>query len=376
MRVLILGWEFPPYVTGGLGVYCYELTQRLKQKGLDIIYVMPKRAKKAEAGFVKLIEVGPGMEFGSYDGKDAKIFKGDIEEYNDLVVKRCMREKFDVIHAQDWMVFPAAVELRKRTGKPLICHVHSIEYLRTPHDPWNYVVDKEKWGYSHADLVIANSNYMKDNLVQKLGVDPNKVIVIYNAVDQASFGDKFRQEHNLGDSKVVLYFGRLFVQKGPDYFLKAARRVLDRYKNVKFLVAGTGDMTKQLVDESVRMGISDKIMFLGFVPDADKAKYYAVSDVYVLPSVAEPFGITVLEAIASGTPTVISKQSGVAEVVKSAFKVDFWDTERMANMILGLLMHPPMKREMSRNGQREIRRLSWENIADETIHAYNAVMRG
>ncbi|RLG21061.1 hypothetical protein DRN74_03425 [Candidatus Micrarchaeota archaeon] len=376
MRVLILGWEFPPYITGGLGVYCYELTKQLSAKGIDVIYVLPKRMKKVRSDFVKVVEVGPGFEFGSYNEKEAMVFKGSIEDYNNLLVKRCLHESFDVIHAQDWMVFDAAVRLKKITGKPLICHAHAIEYMRTPHDPWSYIVEKEKTGYYNADLIIANSYYMKRNLVEKLGVDPRKIVVIYNAVDQERFEQQFRREHGLGNSKIVLYLGRLFVQKGPDYFLNAAKKVVERFRNVKFLIAGTGDMLPQLIKQAIDLGISDKVMFLGFVPEEEKPKYYAISDVYVLPSVSEPFGITVLEAVAAGTPVVISKESGASEVVRSAFKVDFWDVNKMAELILGLLMYPPMAREMSRNGKKEIKHLTWDKIAEETIKAYKMAVYG
>lgn len=379
-RVLMLGWEFPPFRSGGLGTHCYHLTKALSSLGTNIIFLMPKNPHHIKCDYMKIVEVDPAMMVGPYSRTETVgenygwNFFDDVWKYNYLCVGHALKEEFDLIHCHDWLTSIAAIEIKKRTGKPLVATIHSTEYDRTGGlSPNSWILDRERNVIRVADLIITVSEFMKRQLVERFNADPNKIVVIYNAIDHENWAVQEVKKRFPGQ-KVVLFLGRLTIQKGPDFFLKAAKKVLEKNSNVRFVIGGKGDMLPQLIKESIALGISDKVMFLGYVSPEEMADLYAAADVFVLPSVSEPFGITVLEAIASGTPAIISKQSGVREVVKNAFVVDFWDVDEMANKILALITYPPLHKTMRESGLREICDYTWKWVARDTIdRAYNHV---
>ena len=298
-------------------------------------------------------------------------FFNQVKAYTIKAVEAVKDEDCDVIHCHDWLTFPAGIEVKKEKHKPLVITMHSTEYDRSPLSPNEWIVETEWRGMYEADRIITVSEYMKSRIMEKYNVPGDKIDVVYNAVDSSSYGGN-SISFGLGD-RIVLFLGRLAIQKGPDYFLEAARKVLEVEKDVKFLVVGTGHMLPQLIKKSIDMGISNNVYFTGYVDSI--REYYKMADVYVMPSVSEPFGITALEAMASGTPLILSKQSGVSEVVNHCMTVDFWDVNEMANKIIGILRYAPLKREMGVNGFREAQGFNWLNVADKTISLYSRVCR-
>ncbi|MFN4243398.1 MAG: glycosyltransferase family 4 protein [Tepidisphaerales bacterium] len=453
MRVLMLGWEFPPFITGGLGTACYGLTRALSVLGHDIVFVLPRPAATPFSSQVTLAppttpgaaprpvemqlepfervvfrtveSAGPRGPSGAYDrpaptqvsvvretivtqrvrearpdesatprrpppGAEGpepppppspypKDLLAEVQRYADLVRELATRERFDVIHAHDWMTFPAALAVAAATNKPLVVHVHSTEFDRAGNNVDQRVYDIERRGMQGAARVIAVSHLTRSLCVSHYGVDPSKVEVIHNAVElphgpagrAAELPTTFRIAAN---EKIVLFLGRITFQKGPEYFLAAARRVLEVLPNVRFVMAGTGDLVRQVMDLAVQMGIGSKVLFTGFLRGPDVQRLYDLADVYVMPSVSEPFGIAPLEAMRQGVPVIISRQSGVAEVLKHALKVDFWDVGDLADKIIAVLRHPPLAAALREHGALEVSRLSWADAARAVEDVYRKAM--
>lgn len=377
MRVLMLGWEFPPAKTGGLGTHCYELVKNLSERGIKVILLIPKRTEnvKYDIPNVEVIEVGssalspynttrPDDEFEKGYGWN---FFEEVKAFNKRCVEIAKKKKFDVIHCHDWMTVEAGIELKKITGKPLVFTVHSTEYDRTANIyPMNFIVEVEKRGIEEADLVITVSRNMKKQLIERYGADETKIIVIYNGINISKYFGLIKKS-NKG---VVLFLGRLTNQKGPYFFLHTAKKVLEKRKDVMFIVAGQGEQLPELVRIAIGLDIMDNVIFTGYLSEEELLQAYAMADVYVMPSVAEPFGITALESIASGTPVIISKNAGVAEKIMHCFKVDFWDTHEMANKIICLLKYPILGECMRKNSYKEIINFGWDGVAEETISVY------
>ena len=369
----MVGWEFPPFYTGGLGIHCYHLTRNLSAQGVNITFLMPKNRFHPKSDYMKIVEVDSSFMPGPYaslrkvgENYDGNLFD-NIWKYNQLCLAYALQEKFDLIHCHDWMTAIAGIAIKQATGKPLVITIHSTEYDRTGSlspNPW--VLDRERNMVQIADVIITVSEAMKRQLIERFNADPNKIVVIYNAIDHENWAIQ-QVRGRFPNEKIVLFLGRLTLQKGPDFFLKAAKRVLEKEKDVTFVIGGKGDMLPQLIRQAIELGISDKVMFLGYVPDDELPQLYSAADVFVLSSVSEPFGITVLEAIASGTPTIMTKQSGVREVVKHAFAVDFWDIDEMANKMLALITYSPLHKSMRENGKREISSYTWDKVAGRTI---------
>lgn len=382
MRVLMLGWEFPPAKTGGLGTHCYELVRKLGSKSVNVILLIPKRSQNIKHNIpnVEIEEVGsvPIMPYNSTRESTVTFEKGygwnflkEVEVFNKKCVEAALKKKFDVIHCHDWITMNAGIEVKKKTGKPLVITVHSTEYDRTANIyPLNSIVDIEKRGVQEADLIITVSKQMKQQLVERYGADERKIRVIYNGINASKyFGLTPKQRKN-----IVLFLGRLTNQKGPWFFLHAAKKVLEKKNDVTFVIAGQGDKMAELIKQSIDMGIGDHVLFTGYLTEEEVNYAYAMADVYVMPSVAEPYGITALEAVASGTPVIVSKNAGVAEEIKHCFKVDFWDTHEMADKILGILKYPVLGECMRRNGYSEIKKFGWERTADQTIDVYRSLL--
>lgn len=386
MRIAMLGWEFPPFVSGGLGVHCYELTRALCQKGAQVDFYMPVTGKTVVSPHpsLRIIEVAktelrPYLFF-SKSGQNAtygeNLMKAVSEYWEKCiasVVERSSQQKYDLIHTHDWLTSKAGSSLRTKLSIPLVQTFHSTEFDRTSW-PWQYILDVERSAAESADLIIAVSNRTREQ-VKRLGADERKIRVVYNGVDSEKFSsvkmDGQAAEKLKKDKKIVLFLGRLTEQKGPVQFLHAAKKVLAKNPNVLFVVAGKGELLPLLINMSLELGISNDVKFLGYVPEDEQAKLYKLADVYVMPSTSEPFGITALEAMSSGVPVIISKTSGVAEIVRSAIRVDFWDINAMAEKILAVLKYDTLRATMSYLSVAEAAHYSWERTAEETMKVYN-----
>lgn len=392
----MLGWEFPPYHSGGLGTACYGLTKGLSSEGVNVTFVLPSLHKNIESDFVKLI--GANIKFKTIDSplsgymttasyrqtvaKNAPTkmsmygqdLMDEVYRFSRRVKTIAKRESFDVIHAHDWLTYQAGINAKSVSGKPLVVHVHATEFDRCASENINrQVYNIEKRGMRAADRVITVSNFTKGQVLEHYDVDPSKIDVVHNAVEIKSYADNPNPAFTKTD-KIVLFLGRITIQKGPEHFLWTAKRVLEKMPDTKFVVAGSGDMERYMIDMASQLGIAKNVLFTGFLrgPDIDAA--YRMADVYVMPSLSEPFGITPLEAMMHGTPTIISKQSGVSEVVNHALKVDFWDIDEMANKILAILQYPGLSDTMKENGYHEVRKFDWKIPARKCAEVYNKVM--
>ncbi|MCK5175261.1 MAG: glycosyltransferase family 4 protein, partial [Planctomycetes bacterium] len=291
-------------------------------------------------------------------------------------VRLAMSEDFDVIHAHDWMTYPAGIAVAAVMGKPLIVHVHSTEFDRSGEHVNQMVYDIERQGFHAADKIIAVSHFTRNIIISRYGVSGEKIEVVYNGVDRSGNGNhNFNTKAGIAsDEKIVLFLGRITMQKGPEYFLMAAKKVLEEVDNVKFVMAGSGDMMHRTIEMAAGMGIGQKVLFTGFLHGEDVQKVYEMADLYVMPSVSEPFGIAPLEALNHDVPVLISKQSGVAEVLTHVLKVDFWDVTEMANKIIAVLKYPPLQMTLREHGNFEVRKLRWVDAAHKCAKVYGDIM--
>jgi glycosyltransferase involved in cell wall biosynthesis len=385
----MFGWEFPPHNSGGLGVACYGLTRALSQLGLDVIFVMPKKldvgAPWARFVFADMPQVkfrGINSTITAYSTSSTKTsmmswktpgaaiygrdLMSDVLRYALAGREIAQDEDFDVIYAHDWLSFGAGIMAKEATGKPLIAHVHATEIDRTGNratvNPDVFELERE--GMEEADIVIAVSDYTKQMIVKEYGIPASKIRVVHNGIDEETMPKgggwlpRMRQLKAAG-YKIVLFLGRITLQKGPDYFVRVAKRVSEKNSKVMFVVSGSGDMEGGIMQLAAQLGVSDRVLFTGFVTGPERYEMYSTADLFAMPSVSEPFGITPLEAMKTGTPVLVSKQSGISEVVKHALKVDFWDVDEMANKILTLVDHPGLSQTLTENALMEANRLTW-----------------
>lgn len=427
MKVLMFGWEFPPHIAGGLGTACYGLTRGLAKNNIEVIFVVPKAYGDEDERFVKIVNASD-VESLYGDTKQSDIWdkltfvhinsnmvpyvspeefelysdeykKSTITTHGDIWKERfnfsgkyganLMEEvaryamvaaqvaknfegQFDVIHAHDWLTYYAGIAAKRVSGKPLVVHIHATEFDRSGENINHEVYDIERNGMQAADCVIAVSNLTRNIVIEKYGIDPDKVVTVHNAVSFAS-KEHENAERNL-DDKIVTFLGRITYQKGPDYFVEAAAKVLKRLDNVRFVMAGSGDMMNHIIRRVAKLGIADRFHFTGFLKGDDVQKMFSMSDVYVMPSVSEPFGISPLEAMHSNVPVIISKQSGVAEVLDYAIKVDYWDVDALADAIFGLIEYPTMAHMSVRKGLKEVTALKWEKAAAQVGAIYRSVI--
>jgi glycosyltransferase involved in cell wall biosynthesis len=421
MKVLMFGWEFPPHISGGLGTACYGLVKGMNHHNQEVIFVVPKLWGDEEplADFVNASDVqidyrekrfkklwknltylevssflvpylGPEefKKFTDYavhdrtdveesifsnkfefSGKYGKNLMEEVSRYA-LVAGQIAKDKpeFDIIHAHDWLAFPAGIAAKEISGKPLVVHVHATEYDRSGESVNQPVYDIERAGMHAADHIVAVSQLTKNILVKKYGVPASKVTVLHNAVLDASI-IKSEYEKKVPE-KIVTFLGRITFQKGPEYFVEAAKKVIDRDPNVRFVMAGSGDLLNRMIDRVAELKMGTRFHFTGFLKGDDVDHMYAISDVYVMPSVSEPFGIAPLEAVRHNTPVIISKQSGVAEVLRNAIKVDFWDVDAMADAIFALLHYEGISRMFKELGSEELKKLKWEHVAAKLVSVY------
>ena len=365
----MIGWEYPPFKAGGLATHCYGLTRSLADNNVNIDFYMPKTKNNVSSDKTNLNikEIGE-VDIFPYDRPDNKDLTGGFFEkvyrYNDLVVSR-VKGNYDLIHCHDWLTMKAGVTLKEKMNIPMVLTVHSTEFDRSGWlNPNQWFIDIERDGMKKADQIIAVSNFTKKVIVDKYGINPKKISVVHNAVYPILEGKK---------QKIVLFLGRLTLQKGPEFFLKSAKKVLE-YENCKFVVAGIGDMLPDLIEKAVAMGIADKIIFTGRLSEEEVKYIYQVASVYVMPSVSEPFGITALEAISAGTPTIASRTAGFSEAFKNCLKVDFWDTDEMANKIISILRYEPLRKTLKENGKQEIDLFTWDNVAKKTLKVYREIL--
>ncbi len=425
MRVLMFGWEFPPHISGGLGTACYGLVKGMNHHNQEVIFVVPKlwgdeepladfvngsdiRIDYREKRFKKFwknltyLEVssflvpylGPEQfkKFTDYSihdrtdvdesifsnkfefsGKYGKNLMEEVSRYA-LVAAQIARDKsnFDIIHAHDWLAFPAGIAAKEISGKPLVVHVHATEYDRSGESVNQPVYDIERAGMHAADHIVAVSQLTKNIIVKKYGVPASKITVLHNAVLDASI-IKSKYEKKVPE-KIVTFLGRITFQKGPEYFVEAAKKVIERDPNVRFVMAGNGDLLNRMIDRVAELRMATKFHFTGFLKGDDVDHMYAISDVYVMPSVSEPFGIAPLEAVRHNTPVIISKQSGVAEVLRNAIKVDFWDVDSMADAIFALLHYEGISRMFKELGSEELKNLKWEHVAAKLVSVYEKTL--
>lgn len=366
------------------------LARSLAGKGLGITFVLPQK-KDYNIDFLNLVfadikfskNLASSYTSSNIFSSESKLANAASDFVSAALIfgKRAgeIIRKYnpDIIHAHEWLTFPAAIVAKKITGKPLVVHVHSSEFDRSGgHYPNQQVYQIEKEGLESADAIVSVSNFTKNMLVDKYGINPDKVRVVYNGVEEftpKTLSPALKPLKDLG-YKIVLYLGRITLHKGPDYFVKAAQKVLQFNPKTLFVVAGSGEMQEAMITEAAHLGILDKMMFTGFLRGEEKDRIYQAADVYVLPSVSEPFGITPLEAIANGTPALVSKQSGVSEVLKNVLKTDFWDTDDMADKILAVLNYSSLKTDLRNESSKELPNINWDQAARKTIDIYNQLI--
>ncbi|NJK86941.1 MAG: glycosyltransferase family 4 protein [Bacteroidales bacterium] len=428
MRVLMFGWEFPPHISGGLGTASYGLTKGLNSiGGVDILFVVPKAFGDEDQRSLRLIDASE-VEISSRTVDYKNFFKNisfievnsqlipytSPEEYETLVEQTKTKQKrfiqttfsgklsfsggygpnlfqeianyaaiasiigvnydFEVIHAHDWLTYPAGIAAKFVSGKPLVIHVHATDFDRSGGSVNPAVYEIEKRGMEIADKIITVSNLTRNIVIEKYGIDPDKVVTVYNAVEPMKNGERIKVEKGITD-KIVTFLGRVTLQKGPEYFIEAAYQVLSRMENVRFVMAGSGDMLNRMIARAASLRIGEKFHFTGFLHGDDVYQMYQMSDVYVMPSISEPFGISPLEALQSNVPVIISRQSGVAEILKHAIKIDFWDIHGMADAIFGILNYEGIQKMFKKYAKEEVDNLKWENTAHKVREIYSSVTK-
>ena len=430
----MFGWEFPPHIAGGLGTACYGMTRGLARNDVEVIFVMPRASGDEDERFVKVvnasdvearycdskiegaddimrkisfIHIDSNMvpyispeEFETYregyertgkkfweregdswtqrytfSGKYGANLMEEVARYAVVAaeVARQLEGQFDVIHAHDWLTYFAGIAAKRVSGKPLVVHMHATSFDRSSSDNIDTrVYAIERAGMAAADRVIAVSNLTRNIVIEKYNIPAEKVVTVHNAV---RFAEKENELPERGvDDKIITFLGRITFQKGPDYFVEAAAKVLKRVPNVRFVMAGSGDMMNHVIRRVARLGIADRFHFTGFLRGDDVHKMFRLSDVYIMPSVSEPFGISPLEAMRSNVPVIISKQSGVAEVLDYAVKVDYWDVDAMADAIYGLITYPALANMFAKKGLEEVTNLKWNNAAAKIKKIYQEVI--
>jgi glycosyltransferase involved in cell wall biosynthesis len=429
----MLGWEFPPFITGGLGTACYGLTKAMDQLGVQVTFVLPRTVESKYSTHVKLLTPSSRSKTASFSVSEMKnvkfrtidsplqpystpdLYRQRIEEtlrqkqrlhggailsasqliegidyagdmytevhrYAALAAELAKTEEFDIVHAHDWMTYPAGIVVSAITGTPLVVHVHSTEFDRSGEHVNQMIYDIERQGMERAHKVIAVSYYTRSIIISRYGISGDKVEVVHNGVERNNNNNNNNNDWSLDetgikkDEKIVLFLGRITMQKGPEYFLRAAQKVLEVMDNVKFVMAGSGDLMHSAVEMAAELGIGHKVLFTGFLRGEDVQRIYKMADLYVMPSVSEPFGIAPLEALNHDVPVIISKQSGVSEVLTHALKVDFWDVNEIANKIIAVLKYPPLQITLRNYGGSEVRKLRWKDSAAKCLKIYEEML--
>ena len=423
----MFGWEFPPHISGGLGTASYGLTKGMATlDDLEVIFVVPKvwgdedqnivrviGANKVPVAYKKILYKGSKkhiekievsskivpytdpedfwnvvsteesthsfyiqtdekgrVEFsGKYDGS----LMDEIQKYAIVAAVIAEENEFDIIHAHDWLAYPAGIAAMQVSGKPLVIHVHATDFDRSGGSVNPDVYKIEKSGMDAASKIITVSNLTREIVINKYNIDPGKVETVYNAVEPVEKPTDMVSQKGF-DGKIVTFLGRITLQKGPEYFIEAAYKVLKVMPDIRFVMAGSGDMMEKMIRRAATLKITDRFHFTGFLKGRDVFTMLAMSDVYIMPSVSEPFGISPLEAMQSNVPVIISKQSGVAEILTHTVKTDFWDIDAMADAIYGILNYPALSKMFIKKGKEEVIRLKWDNSARHVKDIYDRVI--
>jgi glycosyltransferase involved in cell wall biosynthesis len=403
MKVLTFGWEFPPSKNGGLGVACHGLTRELIRDGVEVIFVLPKTQDVKGAGkflfadnerlltvrhtdaFLRpyaqgdtTIDVIVGFDRAGKPITKSRTIIDEVHRFAHQASLIAREEEFDIIHAHDWTSYLAGVAAKIVSGKKLVLHVHATSFDQAAGDNVDPSIFKiECESFAIADTVITVSEYTRRIIISKHGVSPDKVVVVHNGCDAhevPKLPPTLAQLKAQG-KKIVLYHGRISIQKGVDYFVNAARRVVDVDPNVIFVISGWGDMTRQIIEQVGALGLSEHVLFAGALWEEERDRMYQSADLVVMPSVSEPFGLVPLEALQQGTPSIITKQSGVGEVLSHVLKVDFWDTDEMANQILSALRYPVIREQMVKEGKEQLKQISWKKAAENIQNIYRNLLQ-
>ena len=418
MKVLMFGWEYPPHVFGGLATANFGISEGLHAQGdVEITLCLPRPFGDEDHTYARIVamncvpivyknvdrdyvkqRIGNLMDpdeyyrfrdhiyadFGymhvndlgcmEFAGGYPSNLNEEINNYSIIAGQVARAEEFDIIHAHDWLTYPAGIAAKEATGKPLVVHVHATDFDRSGGRVNPVVFDIEKRGMEAADKVITVSNLTRNTVIEKYGIPADKVVTVYNAVDPIR-SDYNNFVHKGLDEKIVTFLGRITMQKGPEFFIEAAHKVLQKMDNVRFVMAGNGDMMEKMVRRAASLKIMDKFSFTGFLRGHDVYSMLRMSDLYVMPSVSEPFGISPLEAMQSNVPVLISYQSGVAEILTYAIKTDFWDVDAMADAMYGVLNYPSLGKMFAKYGKEEVDSLKWENSARQIKKVYDSVVR-
>ena len=422
----MFGWEFPPHITGGLGTACYGITKSLAKQNVNILFVVPRAYGNEDRRYATLQDAAgipsrytgssarnywkavlykevkanlfpyssPGIKeemtehntlksrteennensgFIPFSGKYGTDLWNEIERYTAVTSILAAKENFDIIHAHEWLTFPAAIAAKKISAKPLVVHIHATEFDRNGRNVNGNIYDIEKKGLEVSDKIITVSNYTRDMIIKRYGIPPAKVVTVHNGVDRNAYCKNSEQQVH-SNEKVVTFLGRITFQKGPEYFLEAAYMVLQKQGNVRFVMAGSGDLKDKIARRAEVLGISSKVTFPGFLKSDEIRKLFSRTDLYVMPSVSEPFGISTLEALQSGIPVIISKQSGVSEVIRNAIKVDYWDIHALADAVYGVLNYKSLAKILSSKGCKEVEKLHWQKTGSQILNVYKSLV--
>ncbi|MBN2175076.1 MAG: glycosyltransferase family 4 protein [Bacteroidales bacterium] len=422
----MFGWEFPPHISGGLGTACYGMTKGLLKQGAEVLFVVPKAYGDEDQRAVRIVNASDVsvniqdseffqfaknltyMEIGSnlipyLDPEEFKKITRETKLQKELRKKSVFAKKFefsgkygenlmeevsryalvggaiaeeydfDLIHAHDWLTYYAGIAAKKVSGKPLVVHIHATEFDRTGENVNTFVYEIEKAGMMAADRVIAVSNLTRNVVIEKYGIDPNKVVTVHNAIEPVDKPEVLNIKKAVKE-KIVTFLGRITFQKGPEYFIETAYKILQKDRNVRFVMAGSGDMLNRMIRRVAQLKIADRFHFTGFLRGEAVDQMFALSDVFVMPSVSEPFGLVPLEAMRTNVPVIVSKQSGVAEVLKHAIKVDFWDVEGTADAIWGLLHYKSLSQMFIKYGREEVDSLKWDSAAVHIMNVYREMV--
>ena len=419
MKALMFGWEFPPHILGGLGTASYGLTKGMHKCGdMDITFVIPKPWGDEEKGFANIIganntpvvwrdvdwstvenQIGKTMNPQTYydlrnniyadfnyihtnnlgciefSGRYADNILEEINNYSIVAGVIARTVPCDVIHSHDWLTYPAGIHAKQITGKPLVIHVHATDFDRSRGNVNPDVFHIEKDGMNYADHIITVSNLTRQTVIEKYGISPDKVTTVHNAVEPMSEEIMAIEMPRNPKEKVVTFLGRITMQKGPEYFVEVAAQVLRKTNNVRFVMAGSGDMMNKMIRLAAERDIADKFQFTGFLRGKQVYEMLKSSDVYMMPSVSEPFGISPLEAMQVGVPSIISKQSGCAEILNNVVKTDYWDVDAMADAVYSIITYPAMYTHMKEEGIREVNEIKWEYAGQKVIDIYRKVMK-
>ena len=420
MKVLMFGWEFPPHILGGLGTASYGITKGLAaQPDMHITFCLPKPWGDEDKSFMNIIglnetpivwrdvdydyvkeRLGTKMEPELYyklrdhiyadfnyrltddlgciecSGRYPENLQEEINNYSIVAGVIARQQEYDIIHAHDWLTYPAGIHAKNVSGKPLVIHVHATDFDRSRGNVNPTVYGIEKNGMDHADCIMCVSELTRQTVINHYHQDPAKCITMHNAVyplssDILDMVAEQRKQRENRKEKVVTFLGRITMQKGPEYFIEAAKRVLDRTHNIRFCFAGSGDMLNAMIELAATYGIADRCHFPGFQRGKQVYECYKNSDVFVMPSVSEPFGIAPLEAMQCGCPCIISKQSGCGEILRNVIKVDYWDVDAMADAIYSICNNEALHNYLAEEGQLEEAQITWEKVGLRIRECYN-----